>query len=224
MILQLIHCYEGRVKNPARLSGSAMSFDDMAKEFIETHNKTWLAGLYFCAMDVAYMFGDYEYAAKMAYENRDLGKTPSAHFLFPEVQYKEALVTFALARQENMKPKCVRVAKKKVKMLKKWAENSPRNYLHKAKLLEAEMASLKAASSEAGVHALYEEAIAIAIEEGFTNDAALACERAGDFKHSYDDTEGAVSMWKRAVDLYDKWGVKAKSKEMREVLSQYNEK
>jgi len=219
MLLQFLHCYEGRAKNSARLSGSAMSFEEMAKKCIETNNKTWLAGLYFYAMDVAYMFGDYDHAARMAHENRDVSKAPSAHIMFPELRCKEALVTFALARQGRTKPKSLRLAKKKVRLFKKWAERSPRSYSQKAKLLEAELASLKVVANPEVVYGLYDEAIALAAKEGFTNDAAVACERAGDFRDSCGDTEGAISMWKRAVDLYNKWGVKAKGKALSDHMS-----
>jgi len=218
VILQLIHCWTGRSKNPSRLSGSVIDFDETMAHFREIENKTWEAGVYFYSMVLAYTFGDYVFAGEMAKHMRDmreLKKTPSALWLTAETHFTEGLTAIALLRNTNPDHSNMWKARSSLKCLTKWAKESPRTFTAKQKILKAELLTLQARVDPKKCHAAYAEAIAEAVTEGYTKDAALACERAADFRHCMGDIQGAIFLWRRAIVLYDEWGATAKSNQLR---------
>jgi predicted ATPase len=215
VILQLIHCWTGRTTSPARLSGSVIDFDEARSYFLEINNITWVAGIYFYSMFLAYTFGDYEFAGQMAEGSRDVQKTPSALLMTVEVRFIEGLTAVALLRKGGHCRKNTKIARSALNQLKKWAKESPRIFTAKYELLNAEFLSLKAKVYGSKVFVVYEKAIEAAAEGGYIRDAALACERAGDYKYSRGDAEGAIRLWGRAITLYDQWGATEKSEHLR---------
>jgi predicted ATPase len=215
VLLQLLHCWTGRAKNPARLSGSVIDFDEKMTYFLETNNKTWVLSMYFYSMVLAYTFEDYEFAGKMSEGSCDVQKTPAALEITVEIRYMEGLTAAALLRKGRECSKNTKIARSALKQLKKWAKESPRIFTAKHELLEAELLSLKAKVDPSKVYAVYEKAIKAATEEGYTRDAALACEREGDYKKSNGDVDGAIKLWRRAITLYDQWGATEKSEDLR---------
>jgi predicted ATPase len=215
VLLQLLHCWTGRATNPARLSGSVIDFDEKMSYFLETNNNTWVVGMYVYSMVLAYTFGDYEFAGKMAKGSCDVQKTPGALLVTVEIRFIEGLTAAALLRKGGKRSENTKIARSALKQLKKWAKESPRIFTAKHELLKAELLSLKAKVNPSKVYAVYEKAIKAATEEGYNRDAALACEREGDYKKSSEDVEGAIKLWRRAITLYDQWGATEKSEHLR---------
>jgi predicted ATPase len=215
VLLQLIHCLTGRAKNPARLSGSVIDFDEKMTYFLETNNNTWVIGMYVYSMVLAYTFGDYEFAGKMAKGSCDVQKTPAALLITVEIRFMEGLTAVALLRKGWKRNGNTKIARSALKQLKKWAKESPLIFTAKHELLKAELLSLKAKIVPSKVYAVYEKAIKAAMEEGYNRDAALACEREGDYKKSSGDVDGAIKLWRRAITLYDHWGATEKSEHLR---------
>ncbi|HNR86994.1 MAG TPA: AAA family ATPase [Spirochaetota bacterium] len=92
--------------------------------------------------------------------------------------------------------------------LKLWAESGPGNFLHKYLLVEAERAIL--ADDPWTAMARFDEAIESALENGYVQHAALACERAGRFYRSRGRRRIARQYLIDADRLYGRWGAAAK--------------
>lgn len=97
---------------------------------------------------------------------------------------------------------------------KKLAKAAPQTHAHKFRLLEAEEARRCRLNDEAA--AAFDEAIKVAQENGFLQDAALANERAGEFYDALGKDTIARSYRMEAYHLYFRWGAKAKTKSLRD--------
>ena len=86
------------------------------------------------------------------------------------------------------------------------------NFEHRAKLMEAELKSLHGDNRvRSGVLDFYDQAIAGATQERYLHEAALACERAGDYLYRIGAIDDAISYWNRSQDLYLEWGASYKA-------------
>ncbi len=94
------------------------------------------------------------------------------------------------------------------RQLDTWAQYCPENFLHKRLLVQAELARLQERELEASE--LYERAIGAAATEGFLHEEALANELAGRFHRGYDRRRFGQLYLRRAVELYRRWGARAK--------------
>ena len=112
------------------------------------------------------------------------------------------------------KRKLLRRVRKNQRTYKRTAKYSPANHSHKFKFVEAERARVKGKFHKAP--ALYDEAIAGAIEQQFTQDAALACEFAADFYREIGDNDKTIAYAKDALGHYEKWGAFAKVEHVKE--------
>lgn len=92
--------------------------------------------------------------------------------------------------------------------VKKIAQSSPDNHAHKYNLVEAERARIQ--------RPLCDSAIAGAIAQEFTQDAALACEFAGEFYKEIGDKEKMMAYTKDAIGHYVKWGAFARRQHVKE--------
>lgn len=100
----------------------------------------------------------------------------------------------------------LRQVRRHLRKLRGWAKHCPENHAHRVRAIEADLAALANAPTAAR---LYEEAVAIALRNGFTGDAAVIahnclrhCTRSGDPQAIRDAME-------RAHDLYTRWGATA---------------
>ena len=108
----------------------------------------------------------------------------------------------------------VRDLKKKLKLMKKWANYCAENFLHKQLIMEAELARLGSDDSEA--RRLYKEAAASARDAGFPLNATISNELAGRFELERGREGEAETLLQVAREGYVKWGAKAKVKVMDE--------
>ncbi|MGL4622971.1 MAG: PAS domain-containing protein, partial [Chroococcidiopsis sp.] len=96
--------------------------------------------------------------------------------------------------------------------MQKWAEHAPMNYLHKFPLVEAEKARVLGQFFEA--EEFYERAISGASENEFIQEEALAYELAAKHYLARGREKIAQTYMKEAHYCYDRWGAKAKVKEL----------
>jgi len=108
----------------------------------------------------------------------------------------------------RIKKKILQRVHKSQRKYKKMTQISPANHQHKYTLVEAERARVACKHKKAP--ALYDEAIAGAVEHQFTQDAALACEFAADFYRKIGDEDKTMAYAKDALGHYEKWGAFAK--------------
>lgn len=99
--------------------------------------------------------------------------------------------------------------KKNIKKLGKWAKLCPENYLHKWKLLKAELARIDHNHSVARDE--YDAAIQLAKENNFVQDVAISNEAAGYYYFSRGLESLAGAYLTEAYRTYIKWGAYAKA-------------
>jgi len=104
------------------------------------------------------------------------------------------------------------------KLLRQWAAHSPANFLHKALLVQAEVARLQGDTSEA--LACYVRALEEARKEGFTHHAALAGELAARFLLQQGREKLGLGYLHEARHTYERWGAVHKVGQLTQQLSQ----
>lgn len=218
--LQMFHCYAGKSKNPARLSGDAITFDYAMQDCVESNNWTWVSCIFLFSLELAYNFRDFEFANTMAEKIRGLKKNPSASFLAVETRYKEGLTAIASARKGENTSKNKKIGKQMLKKMTTWARMSPGNYRQKQLLLDAELRSLKGAKQKSKVYAIYEEAIKCAEARNYLNELALIYERFSDFKELCGDHKDALTLYEKAIATNQYWGAIAKCEQLTDLVSQ----
>ena len=125
-----------------------------------------------------------------------------------------ALVYFSLARKcdgaesDDWKSKAL----VGFEMFKTFAANSPWNFQHHFELLSAEIYFLNGEPTLAAK--AFEDSILTAERHGFTHDAALFSERAAFFYDCMDNKPRSTTAFRKARDLYLKWGATRKAADL----------
>ncbi|MBR8839408.1 MAG: AAA family ATPase [Stigonema ocellatum SAG 48.90 = DSM 106950] len=96
--------------------------------------------------------------------------------------------------------------------MRAWADNCPENFLHKASLVDAEMARITGIDLEAVD--LYDQSIELAKEHRFLQDEALASELAARFWLSKNKIKIAKGYMEEAYYCYARWGALAKTNDL----------
>jgi predicted ATPase/GAF domain-containing protein/two-component sensor histidine kinase len=125
-----------------------------------------------------------------------------------------ALARLAMVAQtpEALRPALLKKATAIQKKIHKLSRHAPMNYLHKWHLLEAERARVRGADLEAMAN--YDQAIALARENGFPHEAALANELTGQFYLARGQEKVARAYVQDAYYGYKQWGAGAKVQQM----------
>lgn len=103
--------------------------------------------------------------------------------------------------------------------ISQWVKSCPKNFQHKLLLLEAEQARRNENILEA--MNLYDRAIALAKENEFLQDQALANEMAGYFYLALGKEHFAKIYLSQSYSCYDRWGAKTKLKQLEANYSKY---
>lgn len=106
----------------------------------------------------------------------------------------------------------LKVIKRNLKKIKKWADRAPVNYINKYYMVKAE--HLRILRKDLEAMAAYKKAISLSIENKYVNDEALANELAARFylSRGYDDI--ASTYLNKAQSGYLRWGALAKISHM----------
>ncbi|GAB2671165.1 AAA family ATPase [Paenibacillus thermoaerophilus] len=161
-----------------------------------------------------YLFGRYEDAWRSSLES---GKRIGAsHCLFhvPEHYFYEGLIAAELLGQAGpaRKPGLVLRLRRVRRKLRRWAAFAPDNYEHMSALVEAEWMRLR--NDDRRAVDAYERAIASARRGGFTQAEAIACERAALYYAQLGRQRLARDAMEAAVRAYDRWGARAKTRQL----------
>ena len=184
--------------------------NDLLSDMLETQNKNALSHYYFARMILAYIFGRYELATEMADQCRKAAPMMRNQRLVNEIFYL-ALIALASA-DEEAKSEARDAAAVALKELEGWLGTSQWNFLHKVKLLKAEIAFHDGNIDDTAT--LYDDAIRIAGEHRFVHEQALACERCGVFYSNSGSPHIAKGYFTRACEYYLKWGAKRKASDL----------
>jgi hypothetical protein len=210
--LQYLHNLTGRAPEPRVLSGLVFAPKDRAAENV-------ILQVICCGLgaDLALLFGDSDLAQELSEQRRNSKLESFAMYTYALDSFVDGLIAGSKARFRNRcNRRNVKDLRKSVQNLSRWAKDCPQNFLHKEKLLEAELRSLKSSETVCmHVLALYEESIREGLRHGFYQDAARASELAGDYLERQQDHIRAEEFWSQACGFYQEWGASAKAAHLR---------
>jgi predicted ATPase len=169
-------------------------------------NRMGLLNHYSLGAQAAYIFGDYAKAKSFVDQRLCLHYEHVAIYGHALDTFYDGLIAVALARQGNHYKRNIQVARRMLRRLNLWAKDCPENFLNKQRLLHAELRSITWRAKINGTHKLYGQSFELASKYGFTHEAALACERAGDYMHQCGNNSLAATYWTKAHSLYNDWG------------------
>jgi len=171
-------------------------------------------------MWLAYLYRNYDFAAKMA------AKIPEdCNFYYgieriPET-FSLGLIAFALIRKGRDVERWTRISTDAMDKLSKWAVNSEWNFQHKLELLKAEQA-WTTSGDELRAADFYNAAIQTAGEHCFINEQALACERFAIFYGETGDLGNARKYFELAEGYYRDWGASRKAEDVLYLRQSYD--
>ncbi|MCF8111512.1 MAG: diguanylate cyclase [Desulfobacteraceae bacterium] len=214
--IQLIRCLKGLTESRTSLSGDGFDHD---RHLSRLHREKNYFGVCFALLyreKLLYLYGKYEKALKTAEKLDQYIHVPAGTLVVPEHYFYRCLINTALmlsgARRE--KSGRLRVIKKYLGRLKKFAELCPENFRHKYELVLAEREAAKGRLINA--LRLYHSAADGARRNGYVNEQAIACERTAVFYQNIGAEQEAEVFLQKAKECYRIWGASAKEQEIKE--------
>ena len=204
----------GKTKNPTTLVGLAYDEENTISRQQLEKNRLGMAFFQVNKLMLCYLFGEYEKALEITNTDSKLdgGTGPFNYTLF---YFYDSLARLATASQHKNLWERVDANQNAMKV---WAEEAPRNYLHKYELVAAECHRVKGEQTEA-IEA-YERAIALATENEYIQDIALANELCGKFYLDWGKIKVAQTYMIEAYYSYVSWGAIAKVKDLETIYSE----
>ncbi len=211
----------GKGNHKLLLKGPLCDSDQMLPQHIAADERSIVMNLYLQPMHFHYLYGDYRTALEFDEKMRMyLDGGIGAHTTIMYHMY-DSLIHLGL--WPGFSPSEKRKAQKRIasnqKKLKKWARFAPANSLHKAALVDAELARVN--SNHGRARELYDEAAHLAHEYQFMQDEALAYELAGRFYLERGMEDLARYYLRSAHRAYQDWGAQAKVRHLEEQYSKY---
>ena len=200
----------GRSENPCHLKGEAGDEETMLQLYQQTNNYMGIHYLYIQKLVLCYVFENYPEALKCiaeieSYLSAGTGQVTIALFYFYDSLVR--LAVYADTPQSEQQELLDRVQANQEK-IQKWADHAPMNFLHKFYLVEAEKNRVLGKKIEA--LEMYDKAIALAKENEYLNEEALAHELAAKFYLEWGKEKLAQPYLIDAYYAYARWGAKAK--------------
>jgi PAS domain S-box-containing protein len=203
-----------RSENPCRLVGRVCDEEQALPHALAVKDGTAIQMLYLHKVILFYLFEEYHQAVQTAILARKHFEEVTAIKLLPVFCFYHSLALLSLLLDASNSERaawlnCVNTNQEK---MQKWAEHAPMNYLHEFYLVEAEKARVLEQFLEA--EEFYERAIAGAAENEFIQEEALAYELAAKHYLARGREKIAQIYIKEAHYRYDRWGAKAKVKDL----------
>jgi predicted ATPase/signal transduction histidine kinase len=197
-------------ENPCRIKGEIYDEETMLQLHSSANDQTGLYRLYFTKFQLCYLFGEYSEAIEnAAIAENHLGAVIGLQ-LVPLFHFYDSLTWLAVYHntpQSEQKDILEKVRMNQEKM-EKWAHHAPMNHLHKFYLVEAERHRVLGEKVEA--IEMYDQAIALAKENEYLNEEALAHELAAKFYLEWGKEKLAKPYLTDSYYAYARWGAKAK--------------
>ncbi|MEB3342493.1 ATP-binding protein, partial [Okeania sp.] len=203
------------VENPELLSGSAFDEKKLISFYENINDNYGLFQIYFHKLILSYLLGNFQHSKDyVAQIEKYLNGGVVGLFYFPVYHFYSSLALLAfysnstVAEPDKILEKVTAYGEK----MKFWAQHAPTNYSHKYYLIEAEKQRIlgnKIAAIEA-----YEQAIALATENQYIQEAALANELCAKFYLDWGKTKIAQTYMIEAYYGYNNWGALAKVRDL----------
>ncbi|MCB0166358.1 MAG: AAA family ATPase [Anaerolineae bacterium] len=196
------------------LSGESWDQEKTLPLLREANDGNAIFYMYFYQAKLNYLFGAYPQALEnvaLAEVYADNAIGAFAVLLLNYYDSLASLAVFADSPQSKQKDLLKKV-KANQKKMKQWADHAPMNHRHKYYLVEAEQARVLGQESTARDY--YDQAIALAQENEYLNEEALAYELAGEFYLSRRQDRLAEHYLGQAHYAYTRWGAVAKIQDL----------
>lgn len=182
--------------------------EDWNYSFVRQDDESVKIMHYVLRLKMSYLLENIEQAEIILDELRQPVKDTFSLIVTPYYYYYRALWQMKWIQQgtrsHSQKALYEKEIKQSIKKLRKWAKYAPQNYKHLYMLLLAEHISMKGISREAIYY--YDRAIQFAHIHGYTQDEAVASERAANYYLSLQDEKMAKIFIERAARLMHTWG------------------
>ena len=223
----------GESDRPDLLIGSAFDEEQMLPMYRQTNYVTGLVYFYIHKLILGYLFQEYE----AALENAAIAKSYLANVMglifVPVFYFYDSLIQLAVypdtvpsgvfkrfkGTRTNQQKSILKSVAANQKKLKKWANSGPMNYLHKFYLVEAER--YRVLGKEYRAMKSYDRAIALAQENEYIQEAALAYELAAKFYLSIGQEIAGKAYIQEASYAYQLWGATAKVKDLQQRYGEF---
>jgi predicted ATPase len=198
------------VENPTRLLGKIFNEDEVVLSDFKDDKKVISYQLLVNKTLLCYLFGEYLNASYYALENEKNQFAAQGSYMermycfYSTLSYCKAYeMTDHWKNDSRGKRRLKRRIKKNMKTLKMYSEYGHQNFLHKYKLVQAENYRIQGKLDEA--KKAYRASILLAEKEEFINEAALACELAGDFYYKINEIPKAKAHINKSIRAYTDW-------------------
>jgi predicted ATPase/signal transduction histidine kinase/CheY-like chemotaxis protein len=203
----------GQAEDKCRLIGESYDETKMLPLHLEANAQNLCHSIYFYKLFLCYIFQDYQQAIENAksaekYSDSAVGTIPLYHFYNSLVH----LAIYSDAPKSEQKLILQKV-KANQKNIKKWAHFAPMTHLHKFYLVEAERYRVLGETTLAIDY--YDRAIALAKENDYINEEALANELAAKFYLAWGKEQVAQAYMTNAYYCYLRWGATAKMTDLK---------
>ena len=204
----------GKSENTCYLKGKACDEQMKLPLYQQAQDKVGVAYIYWNKFLLSYWFENYSEAIENSalaekYLDAVIGLPPVPLFHFYDSLVRLAVYSNSQESEQNAILDCVQANQEK---MQKWALHAPMNHLHKFYLVEAEKYRVLGVKLEA--IEMYDRAIALAKQNEYINEEALAYELAAKFYLSWGKQSIAKTYMTDAYYAYMRWGAIAKVKDL----------
>ncbi|PQJ95796.1 serine/threonine protein kinase [Chromatium okenii] len=213
--LQAIQNLLGFSKSPVLFSGEVLQESEILPQLLEQKDLVGVYFFYLYKLVLCFLFEDIEQAQNYAAEGRrnlmsGAGLVTQGVFYF----YDSLVILAKLKPNASGAEEALSLVEDNQTILQQhWASHAPMNYQHKIDLVTAEKYRVLGRALDA--MEFYDRAIALARENDYINDVAIAYELAAKFYLSIDRTMIAKTYMQEAYYFYELWGATAKVNHLR---------
>lgn len=212
---QAVRCFRGLSKEPTRLVGDLYDEVRERASHIASGDMSALYAIDFHKAILCYHFHDYHGALKSARRLENGNQADTGSLALPVVAMYHCLSLLAMVSNVEHRARVAMLAEAStlVNQMKQWGESCPFNYAHKYELMAAELCRVRGLDAEARDH--YDRAIDLASKHEYTQEEALALERAALFYLDQKNTRLAGYFMRDSHYTYHQWGAMAKIEQQR---------
>ncbi|MEG4581631.1 serine/threonine-protein kinase PknK, partial [Microcoleus sp. MON1_C5] len=175
----------GKAKNPCILMGKAYDEHHMLPLHLQSNDQLAIFYLYLYKLQLCYCFENYSQAIEIITIGENYFGSSVGMILVAIFHFYDSLARLAvyLDTEKSRQQGIIEKVEANQEKMKKWADHAPMNFLHKFYLVEAERHRVLGEKVEA--MEMYDKAIALAKENEYINEEALAHELAAKFYLSW---------------------------------------
>ncbi len=197
-------------ENVCKLVGRAYNEEEILPSMFKLNERSIILATFVHKLILCYLFREYRQAIENSQIVEKYLDGAQGTVLIPLAMFYGSLARLAVFSEsdQNEQDAILKKVATNQKVLGKWSDTAPMNYLNKFYLVEAERSRVLKDYHKAADD--YDTSISLARENEFTNEEAVALERASDFYLSIGKTIVARAYMQEARYSYFRWGALAK--------------